>query len=86
MTDKQPTKKDCILRNKWLLSARTYYLFPGDDTGMSDHEWDQIAKQLFSKREIFADCKILNDPTYKVGSLFWLKRASYEEELKKYVP
>lgn len=86
MAVQKPTKQDCLLRNKWLISARTYYLCPGDDTGMSDHEWDHVARQLFSKREMFADCKILNDPTYQGGSLYWVKRAMYEEELNKYKP
>lgn len=86
MASQEPTKHDRLLRNKWLISARIYYLYPGDDSGMSDHEWDQVARHLFNKRDLFADCKILNDPTYQGGSLYWVKRDMYEEELNKYKP
>lgn len=86
MVIQQPDESDRKLRQRWLVSARIYYLYPGDDTGMSDHQWDIVAKKLYEKRALFPECSILNDPSYKGGSLFWVKRQSYEEELKKYTP
>jgi hypothetical protein len=85
-SQRQPTKEECILRRKWLVSARLYYLFAGVDSGMSDYDWDKLARELFSKKDIFADCKILNDPTYQGGSLYWVNKAKYQEELEKYKP
>ncbi len=74
----------CKLRQKWLEAARIYYLLPGDDTGVSDHEWDRNASILYSNRDKFPDCKILNDETYTGGSLYWVKRQMYIDALELY--
>lgn len=86
MAIQEPNESDRKLRQLWLVSARIYYLYPGDDTGMSDHQWDAAARKLFEKKALFPECSILNDPSYQGGSLYWVKRATYEEELKKYLP
>jgi hypothetical protein len=69
------------LRLDWLRAAQTYYLSPGDDTGMSDREWDAAAMLLFDNRDVFPLCPVLNDPEYRGGSLFWVKKKMYEQAL-----
>lgn len=73
-------------RQQWLKAAMIYYLQPGDDTGLSDYEWDVLGRDLYMNRHLFPECKILNDPEYDGGSLFWVKIPQYQEALSKYLP
>lgn len=73
-------------RHQWLKAAKIYYLQPGDDTGLSDQAWDSLARELYRNRRVFPDCKILNNPEYNGGSLFWVKAPQYQEALSQYIP
>lgn len=66
-------------RKKWLKAAYTYYLEPGDDTGMSDLEWDATARLLYSHKDEMPWCPVLSDPTYEGGSLFWATSVLYDK-------
>lgn len=69
------------LRRRWIEAARIYYLSPGDDSGMTDSQWDAAARVLYRNRHLFPHCPILSDPEYAGGSLFWVRRGVYEAAL-----
>lgn len=80
----QPPKDLIEKRRKWLTAAEAYYLSPGDDTGMTDHEWDRLARELYNNRALLPQCHILNDADYKGGSLYWVKSIDYAKALALY--
>lgn len=69
-------------RLRWLQAAHVYYLSPGDDSGMSDHEWDHIGRELYARRKELPGCPVLNDSSYPGGSIYWVTYGLYEEALK----
>ena len=71
-------------RAKWLAAAKVYYLSPGDDSGMSDHQWDALGRHLFSNRDKLPLCPILNEPSYQGGSLFWVTYGLFDQAEKAY--
>lgn len=68
----------------WLKAAQVYYLSPGDDSGVSDYEWDYLGRELYKVKHLFPLCPILNNPNYEGGSLFWVKRDMYSQALALY--
>lgn len=73
------TDNDLIAkRNKWLTAAKIYYLSPGDDSGMSDHEWDRLGRELYAAKDEMPWCPVLNHPDYTGGSLFWVTFKMYD--------
>lgn len=58
---------------------------PGEDTGMSDGEWDTLAHIFYLKRDAFPgpDYAILHHPDWAGGSLFFLKRDDCPEWARK---
>lgn len=37
--------------NRWLRAAYLYYIEPGEDTGMSDAEWDYLSRKFYAARD-----------------------------------
>lgn len=68
-------------RTRWLTAAKVYYLGYGEDSGMSDHEWDAIGRELFVRRAEIPWCPVLHDERYQGGSLFWVNAALYARAL-----
>lgn len=73
-----------IFRVRWLRAARTYYLHPEEDSGVSDAEWDHLGRVLFEDRQKVAHCPILNHPDYAGGSLFWVSETLYADALTRH--
>ena len=68
--------KETYLR--WLKAAYIYYYGYGEDTGMSDHEWDHLARQINPE-----DWDELKGTGYVPGqSLYWLPKDKYPDEVK----
>ena len=71
---------------RWLRAAYLYYIDPnGFDTGMTDGEWDLIAKRLYASRNFLSkeDYPVLHDDRFTGGSIFWLKKEDYPPEAKE---
>lgn len=68
--------------NKWLRAAYAYYLLPGEDTGMSDYEWDVMARRISILNKQIPYKELPSD--YDGGSLFFLKKENYPEHIRKY--
>lgn len=73
------TQRLLTLRTRWLAAAKVYYLGAGEDSGMSDHEWDAIGRELFASRDKLPLCPVLHDERYQGGSLFWVNRDLYQK-------
>jgi len=69
---------------RWLRAAYRYYVTPGEDTGMSDYEWDQLSRKFYADKDNYpaSDYPVLHHSEFTGGSLFWLKRGEYPEEVK----
>lgn len=64
---------------RWLKAAYIYYYGYGEDSGMSDFEWDVLGRQI--NIEDHAELKGTN---YKPGqSLFWLLMDEYPDWAKE---
>jgi len=58
---------------RWLKAAYTYYWGTGEDSGMSDAEWDFVGRQINPD-----DWDELRGTQYDPGqSLFWMKQEDY---------
>lgn len=64
---------------RWLRAAYLYYIEPGEDTGMSDAEWDYLSRKFYAERDQMNDPEhaILHREEFQGGSLFWVKRDEY---------
>jgi len=70
---------------RWLRAAYLYYISAGEDSGMSDAEWDHWSRTLFASRgELPAETfPVLHRKEFTGGSVFWLKASEYPEEAKR---
>lgn len=63
---------------RWLKAAYIYYWGTGEDSGMSDYEWDSVGRKINPE-----DWDELRGTGYVPGqSLFWMKRSDYPEWCK----
>lgn len=63
---------------RWLKAAYIYYFGYGEDSGMSDAEWDFLARQVVPDEH-----DELRGSGYEPGqSLYWLKKDKYPEWAK----
>ena len=69
---------------QWLRAAYRYYITPGEDTGMPDGVWDRCSREFYENRDLYPveQYPVLHRPEFTGGSLFWLKRNEYPEEVK----
>lgn len=64
---------------RWLKAAYLYYWEAGEDTGMSDAEWDYVGRQLIPD-----EWEELKGTQYVPGqSLFWLSKDKYPSWVKE---
>lgn len=64
---------------RWLRAAYIYYHGFGEDSGMTDHAWDSVARRINPE-----DWDELRGTGYEAGqSLFWLKRNEYPDWAKE---
>lgn len=70
---------------RWLRAAYLYYISAGEDSGMTDAEWDMWSRHFHAKRaDLPADqYPVLHREEFTGGSLFWLKASEYPEEAKR---
>lgn len=69
--------------NRWLRAAYIYYIKAGEDTGMSDAEWDSLSRKFYSERHQMTEPEfaIIHRKEFTGGSLFWLSRDEYPKEI-----
>ena len=67
----------------WLKAAYLYYINYGEDSGMSDAEWDHLSREFYANREQFSpeEYPVLHRSEFIGGSLFWLKKNEYPKEI-----
>ncbi|MCK0507970.1 hypothetical protein [Aromatoleum anaerobium] len=65
--------------HRWLRAAYLYYIEPGEDTGMSDAEWDSLSRKYLRERDQMTEPEHapLHRDEFDGGSLFWLRRGEY---------
>jgi len=65
---------------RWLKAAYVYYHGYGEDSGMSDFEWDFLGKQINPEEH-----EELRGTGYTAGqSLFWLSKNKYPDWAKEH--
>lgn len=76
---------DKSLYLKWLRAAYIYYITPGEIyPTMTDTMWDQISKEFYQNRDKLSkeEFPVIHRDEFTGGSIFWLKRHEYPEEVK----
>ncbi len=70
---------------RWLKAAYLYYITPGEDTGMGDSTWDYYAREFYKARDTLPkeEFPVLHHERWDGGSLFFLKKSEYPEEITK---
>ena len=71
---------------RWMRAAYLYYISTtGEDSGMTDGEWDLIARRLYAMRDILPkeEYPVLHDERFTGGSIFWLKKEDYPQEVRE---
>jgi hypothetical protein len=69
----------------WITAAWRYYYGSGENTGMSDREWDNASRDLHAVRGLLPEDEfaVLRDEQFEPGqSIFWLSRDKYPEYAK----
>jgi len=68
---------------KWLKAAYIYYHGDGEDTGMSDAEWDYWSREFYKNRDSLPieAYPVIHREEFEGASLFWLKKSDYPNEL-----
>ena len=61
-----------------------YYLSAGEESGMSDAEWDHLSRTFYADRAKYpaSEFPVLHDERFTGGSIYWLSRHEYPAECR----
>ncbi len=70
---------------RWLRAAYLYYISAGEDSGMTDAEWDYWSRKFYDERDQLPaeQFPVIHMEDFTGGSLFWLSREKYPDEAKR---